>query len=228
MVGMRDGWTVLRDFMEMLATEGRHKAIYRGQANSDWETIPSGFRGSGMGISNEHRLNDWKWRAARFASPIPQDSVEWLIMAQHYGLATPLLDWTTSPLVALYFACASDEQANLDGCVWISGINSFQVVHDTLMMDPFSDTREKPFLVNAVGRNVRSTAQDSILTLHTSVDYNSFDRKRLYTVPADRKTAVLNQLEKLGVTGDRLLYDIGHLVKAMKAEYAGRQAFATA
>ncbi len=221
-MGMHDGWVLIRDFMDELATSGRKGAIYRGQSNGAFDLVPSGFRPGPGGINNEHRLNDWKWRAARFAAPIPQDSVEWLIMAQHYGLATPLLDWTTSPLVALYFACAGDDAVDNPGCVWISSMNDFVVAHHTLMIDPFRDKREKPFVINAVGRNVRSTAQDSVLTLHTRDDLDVFARRRLFEVPAAAKVPVLNQLEKLGITGDRLLYDVGHLVKAMKAEYAGR------
>lgn len=220
---MIDGWNLLRDFIGKLATEGHANAIYRGQARYEWDTIPSGFREAFKGLHCEHRLNDWKWRAARFASPAPQDDVEWLIMAQHYGLDTPLLDWTTSPLIALYFACSGANHTDHDGCVWISAIGHFEVAHDTLLINPFDDIRDKPLVINAVGKNIRSTAQDSILTLHCRSDALSFQRDRLFTVPAGLKPTVLDQLEKLGITGERLLYDIGHLVKRMQKEYEGRR-----
>ncbi len=222
MPGMSDGWNVIRDYMERLAVEGKKYAIYRGQARYEWEPQPSWYRGRWLGIGDQHRLDEWKWRAARFANPMPLDDIEWLIMAQHYGLPTPLLDWTTSPLIGLYFACVDEEQAMHDGCVWISSLTEFTRAAHTLNIQPFKGRRDKPFAINAVGRNPRSSAQDSILTLHTEHDIASYDRRRLFTVKADLKEVVRHQLEKLGISGDRLLYDIGHLVAEMKREQEGR------
>lgn len=50
----------------------------------------------------------------------PRDDWEWIFLMQHYRVPTRLLDWTESPLAALWFAVSSTDAANVasDGAFW--------------------------------------------------------------------------------------------------------------
>lgn len=217
-----NGWNVIRDYMGVLSTKGLKYALYRGQASTEWALKPSGFR-QFFSVSHEVHLRDWKHRASRFASPLPRDDVEWLILAQHYGFPTALLDWTSSPLVALFFACESDKHLDIDGCVWwVNRRCFFEETYETTNINPFEKERPKPLVINAVGRNDRSTAQDSWLSLHTETDYQNLNTQKIFTVRAEDKLETLHALGKLGFSNERLHHDISKLVDRIRREFAGR------
>lgn len=94
------------------------KVFYRGQGNAAWDITPSLFR---KNIMLEHELlmnaQNVLWKELKNASSY----LEKLILLQHYGLSTRLLDVTTNPLVALYFACKEEKDnkgEEADGAVW--------------------------------------------------------------------------------------------------------------
>lgn len=97
--------------------------IYRGQTNSDWKVESTLDRmekryptkpNLGGGIPKffdcprvERPLQRKRFKEmarGRIGMHISPNEDEWWGLAQHHGLATPLLDWTYSPLVALFFA----------------------------------------------------------------------------------------------------------------------------
>ena len=80
------------------------ETFYRGHANRDWDLLPSIFR-TPNGVEKERLLfHDMVAHEPQSFSEC-KSTLDYLVQMQHYGLPTRLLDMTTNPLVALYFAC---------------------------------------------------------------------------------------------------------------------------
>ncbi|WP_081849540.1 FRG domain-containing protein [Marinobacter nitratireducens] len=102
--------------------------VFRGHSSVDWELLPLLDRilesteswpdPTDDDVRAQH-LERFKFsiRGRRGANPpLLQNEDDWWALGQHYGLATPLLDWTFSPYVAAFFAFEGANKVDSEYC----------------------------------------------------------------------------------------------------------------
>jgi len=117
----------------------KNRFLFRGTSDSAWDLLPSLPRSVGSGLKKPKTKLDRPWltpellyhiekesfqqfkmKARLYIAPefLPKDDsvVGWWQLMQHHGAKTRLLDWTSSPFLAAYFAVA--ENATKDGAIW--------------------------------------------------------------------------------------------------------------
>ena len=121
-------------FVEKLAS-GKHKQLwFRGSGKISHKLVPSLYRHKRSTIIDDfvllekNLLSRFRQRSIPFHSRPITDEWEWLFLMQHFGVPTRLLDWSESPLMALFFAVTSAPHKvgksgqplfDCDACVWL-------------------------------------------------------------------------------------------------------------
>jgi hypothetical protein len=112
----------LVDAVEM-AARFRRKGTYdwfRGQTRN-WKPIPTMVRLTKserkVALERLKRFCYWLIKTPGLAS-LRKDPTDGIAIAQHYGLPTPFLDFTTNPGVAGYFACTEKPSKTEPACIY--------------------------------------------------------------------------------------------------------------
>lgn len=147
--------------------------------------------------------------------------IELLALAQHHGMATRLLDWTTNPLVALWFACA-DYTSQDSGHIYAYRVYPDNIENAKSSVDPFSLIMTKVFRPTL--SNQRLAAQSGWFTIHPcmggEVGYKALDEDPIHflsiyhiEIPCSQKVSVIKSLDKMGINSRALFPDIDGLTK---------------
>lgn len=101
----------------------RSKYLYRGLSNSNYKLVTSLSRicKSEQGKAENALLNNFYKYAAKETNSMAQSEWSRMVIGQHYGLPTRLMDWSYSPLVGLHFATSGidlDSLGKADSALW--------------------------------------------------------------------------------------------------------------
>jgi type I restriction enzyme M protein len=193
----------LSDFFEVIGKSNPHSPnLFRGVTKKAYKLIPSIARGVHFPSDESAKfflqqrekktVEMLKGIAEPYIDQQPQSYMEWVVLAQHFGAKTRLLDWSKNCLVALFFA--TEKHFESDGAVYIFRTpGNVEFEHSPL------------FGVNNIIRpkniSSRISAQGSVFTF-TEDAHKPFDDDKIEVVlvPSQAKWDFQLELARMGIS----------------------------
>ena len=198
---------------------------YRGQSNYKWTLKPSIHRYKSFKryqtVEYERNLILHKPKKPLPPLTITNFDIEWLMLSQHYGIPTRLLDWSTDILTSLFFACNSEEQKDKDGAFFICNYNDYPVFTDYDCR--ISEYQKLSFVqTNIINPRLRAQSGCFMLWGHAQIDKDKSTEEydlweyhkengddffiKKIRIPSKKKLKILEELDKVYCISEDNLY----------------------
>jgi len=169
-------WSDLTDLVEHFSYFNGHDWLFRGVTDAKYGLVPKIGRENTRGLKLQpgatqrtrvpYRPEDeravlamFKQQARAYLASPPESELQWLAVAQHFGLPTRLLDWTDSLLAAAWFAVEKGGGGKADSAIWITkGVLSIDMDYPDDVLTLAAPTSYRPPHISP-----RIAAQGSVL-----------------------------------------------------------------
>ena len=222
----------LADYINQIniITDSEKSYLYRGQENEEWQVNSSAYRRLQRQYDDPPDALSYLWQSylkqiideiqLKYPSTYRElRPLECMAHLQHNKVATGLIDFTFSPLVALWFACATEDHENITGKVIVlendsEKIEEIQTV-ETLGRDleAFFDVDQEqwyswsPTLDSQTVDTERMTMQQSVFLFGLpEIDREMITQEII--IPAEYKASLRIELAKMGISEKTLFADL--------------------
>ena len=218
----------LAGFVKFLEGCDEDEMLFRGQ-REDFPLLPKIARESlklryGTPVSEESKIFEmFKRESVPLLEHSQLSECAQLVIAQHHGLPTRLLDWTLNPLAALWFAVCKPAKKEKDGVVWVLRAAAPEVRETTIRTEtkrmPFKHADVRVYCPSHVV--TRLVAQSGWFTIHglnkertafcAFEDSNLLEHSRKLLIPAKCFMNIRDQLDRCGINEKTLFPDLDGL-----------------
>ena len=196
--------------------------IWRGHRTTNWRLEPTLHRllrgrADKESLRADH-LNNFRYALRGRRGPHPSELSEnelWAI-GQHSFLATPLLDWSSSPYVALFFAFADEDDSDSTGHRVVFTLNegrikekNYELIENNIsFLRPLSDENSR--LVNQAGLFTYTDPETEIEPWVSENFHNANDRVILgkFLIPNSEREECLKALNLMNINYATLFPDL--------------------
>jgi len=215
--------TAWRDFLAWTERFTSGRWVFRGLGDDAYDLLPTVGRSKSYSSTSELAVLDiFRRRVTEFLSSTePLNDSDALGLAQHHGAPTRLMDWTSNPLVAAFFAVNAKGRGG-NPVLIAKSLGSDEIIQTDVDIDPFSCATG---FVLPRFFTYRISSQSGLFSVHSDPTEPILDHREparadmRFIIPVSQRNYFQERLFYFGFDAQRIMGDLDGIGTRLHWQY---------